>query len=160
MELEPTLPLTSAGLMTFKEVLEQPLPKAYHETVMGVEPCDPTDRHVGQVSPGCIVRHNACMDAWSCRALLTPVHAERAFGPAALCRGELAHQDRGGAATSGAVAELLQDNQGKAFLTTPRPAEHCSASMHAKPRGGLGVYHHVATLIPHRIAIRSANNSG
>lgn len=36
------------GLATIKEVLAIPLPKAYHETVMGVEPVDPTEHIVGQ----------------------------------------------------------------------------------------------------------------
>ncbi|GAX80227.1 hypothetical protein CEUSTIGMA_g7665.t1 [Chlamydomonas eustigma] len=37
-----------AGITTVKSVLEAPLPRAYQETVMGVEPMDPTEHIVGQ----------------------------------------------------------------------------------------------------------------
>ena len=45
-------PLPAAGLLTIKEVLEAPLPRAYTETVMGCEPVDPQEHLVGGGGPG------------------------------------------------------------------------------------------------------------
>jgi hypothetical protein len=36
------------GLTTMTKVLEEPLPKAYADSALGVAPVDPTDRPVGQ----------------------------------------------------------------------------------------------------------------